>query len=311
MGPFPKTLSGNSHIVLAVDHFSKHVIGAAIPDQKAETITQFLVEEQFYKTGAPDVILTDNGTEFKNELNAHIISSLGSHLHRTAAYHPAANGQVERINAPVKASIKAMCEDEANNLDWDQYVAPAVFAYNVCVNTTTWFTPFFLQHGREARLTVDAILPAPKMRHPSYIEYVEKLARTLNTAKRQTQAQLTTAHSLYNRPPTVQRVIHQLQFEEEDAIGQPLANPPIGQPFPAKHRRPRRRFELEDKVLLWTETVKTGNAKKLTKNWRGPYTIVKVISPTIYKIQLSGTRRKPKTTHITRLKPFRPFTKWN
>ena len=145
----------------------------------------------------------------------------------------------------------------------------------------------------------------------SYIEYVHKLANTLNTAKRQTQAQLSVAHSLFNRPPTVQRVIHQLQFEDDDAVGLPHADPPIGQPFPAKHRRPRRRFELEDKVLLWTETVKTGNAKKLTKHWRGPYDIVKVISPIIYKIQLSGTTRKPKTTHINRLKPFRPLTRWN
>ena len=58
MGPFPKTLNGYMHIVLAVGHFTNHVIGAANPDQKAETIAQFLVEEQFYKTGAPDVILT-------------------------------------------------------------------------------------------------------------------------------------------------------------------------------------------------------------------------------------------------------------
>ena len=180
-----------------------------------------------------------NGTEFKNELNAHIISSLGSHLRHTAAYHPAANGQVERINAPVKASIKSMCEDTKNHLDWDQHIAPAVFAYNVCVNTTTGFTPFFLQHGREARLTEDSILPVPKMRHPSYIEYVETLAKTLNTAKRQTQYQLSTAHSLYNLPPTVQRVLHQLQFEDDDTDNLPHVNPPIGQPFPAKQQRPR------------------------------------------------------------------------
>ena len=149
------------------------------------------------------------------------------------------------------------------------------------------------------------------MRNPSHIEYVEKLARTLNTAKRQTQSQLSTAHSLYNQPPTVQRVINQLRFEDDDAAEQPHADPPIGQPFPARHRRARRRFELDDKVLLWTETVKIGNAKKLTKNWRGPYDIIRVISPTIYKIQLSGTVRKPKTTHINRLKPFHPLTKWN
>ena len=140
---------------------------------------------------------------------------------------------------------------------------------------------------------------------------MEKLASTLRTALRQTQKQLTTAHSLYNRPHTVQQVVHQLQYENEDDAEVPLLNPPIGQPFPTKLRKPRRRFELEDEVLLWTETVKTGNAKKLTKIWRGPYTIIRVISPTIYKIQLLKTTRKPKTTHINRLKPFSPLSKWN
>ena len=124
----------------------------------------------------------------------------------------------------------------------------------------------------------------------------------MQTASRQTQLQLSTAHSLYNRPATVQHVIHQLHHDDPNA-GEPLADPPIGQPFPSKRRKPRR-FELNDKVLLWTETVKTGNAKKNIKNWRGPYTIVHVISPIIYLIRLSRTTRKPKITHVNRLKPF-------
>ena len=114
---------------------------------------------------------------------------------------------------------------------------------------------FFLTYGREARLAIDLILPVPNMRNPSYIEYVEKLATKLQTAARQTQIQLTTAHSLYNRPATVQQVIHQLHHLDADDIDNPIADPPIGQPFPARHRKPRR-FDMDDKVLLWTETVK-------------------------------------------------------
>ena len=72
-------------------------------------------------------------------------------------------------------------------MDWDQHIAPSIFAYNVCVNTTTGLTPFFLTYGREARVTVDAMLPAPQIRHPSYLENIQKLAKTLQTAKRQTE----------------------------------------------------------------------------------------------------------------------------
>ena len=77
VGPFPTSAAGNAHIILVVDHFTKYITGAAIPDKRPETIEQFLVESQFYSTGAPDVVLQDNGTEFKNELNAHILIALG------------------------------------------------------------------------------------------------------------------------------------------------------------------------------------------------------------------------------------------
>ena len=128
MGPFPKTAIGNCHIILLVDPFTKYVTGAAIPDKRPETIAQFLVESQFYSTGSPDVILSDNGTGFKNDLNVHILTALGTNLRYTAANHPAANGQAERINAPMKASIKSLCEDAFNHPDWNQHIAPPIFA---------------------------------------------------------------------------------------------------------------------------------------------------------------------------------------
>ena len=105
---------------------------------------------------------------------------MGSHLRFTCAYHPASNGQVERINAPVKASIQAMIEDVVNHADWDSHLAASLFAYNICVNITTDFTPFFLTYGREARLTIDGVFPAPKFR---YIEYAANLVRLLATVQ--------------------------------------------------------------------------------------------------------------------------------
>ena len=132
----------------------------------------------------------------------------------------------------------SLCEDAVNGFDLEKQIAPSIFAYNVCVNTTTGFTPFFFMYGREARLTVDAMLAAPKMRHPSYMEYVKKLSSTLRTVQR--SAQLFTADSLYNRPHTVQQVIHQRRYENQVNAEIPFVNPPTGQPFPAKLRKPRR-----------------------------------------------------------------------
>ena len=39
--------------------------------------------------------------------------------------------------------------------DWDQYLDSILFAIRTSVQTTTKHTPFFLMHGREARLPLE------------------------------------------------------------------------------------------------------------------------------------------------------------
>eukprot|EP01036_Dinobryon_divergens_P029945 gene29945-39121_t len=69
MGPFPSSKSGNVHIAVAVDHFTKWTLASPLPSKEARETADFLVKDIVFIHGAPDLILTDNGLEFKNELN--------------------------------------------------------------------------------------------------------------------------------------------------------------------------------------------------------------------------------------------------
>ena len=63
-----------------------------IPDKKATTIAKQLYII-FTRYGCPDVIVSDRGTEFCNQLNEALFYYMGVEHRVTAPYHPEANGR--------------------------------------------------------------------------------------------------------------------------------------------------------------------------------------------------------------------------
>ena len=68
MGPLPMTLSGKRYIVIAVDHFTKWVEIRALESNDAQSIASFFYEDVICRHGVPEILTTDQGTEFINEL---------------------------------------------------------------------------------------------------------------------------------------------------------------------------------------------------------------------------------------------------
>ena len=59
-------------------------------------------------------------------------------------------------------------------------------------------------------------------------------------------------------------------------------------------------YNTGDPVWLYNPKKKKGVSPKLSRNWEGPYTVVKPINDLVYRIQL-GPRTKPKVVHWNRL----------
>ena len=71
--------------------FTKWMEMVPIPDKKATTIAkQLYIIFTWY--GCPDVIVSDRGTEFCNQLNEALFYYFGVEHRVTAPYHPEANG---------------------------------------------------------------------------------------------------------------------------------------------------------------------------------------------------------------------------
>ena len=74
----------------------------------------------------------------------------------TTLYHPQGDGRVERLNKSLVKILSKLISDHCQ--DWADFVPKAVLAYNTSVHELTGFTPCRLMFGREATLSLDALL---------------------------------------------------------------------------------------------------------------------------------------------------------
>ncbi|GFY14044.1 integrase catalytic domain-containing protein [Trichonephila clavipes] len=82
-----------------------------VMDIRAETVATAVYHGWISKFGSPSYIVTDQGTQFEAELFYELSKLLGFKRKRITAYHPQANGLVERWHRTLKVTI--MCHSDA------------------------------------------------------------------------------------------------------------------------------------------------------------------------------------------------------
>ena len=88
MGPLPTSTRGNLCVTVMADYFTKWVEAVATPDQEARTVADVFVRHFLTKFGAPRMIHTDQGKNFKSHLFAETCKLLGIKKTLTTVYHP-------------------------------------------------------------------------------------------------------------------------------------------------------------------------------------------------------------------------------
>ena len=72
------------------------------------------MRQVFARNGVPSQIVSDNGPTFTSEKFREFISSNGIKHTKSAPYHPATNGLVERFIQTFKQSMKAMKQETSD-----------------------------------------------------------------------------------------------------------------------------------------------------------------------------------------------------
>jgi transposase InsO family protein len=156
LAEFPESTEGHKYLLTVVDIFSGFVILRALKDKKAETVAQQLwaICALF---GLPQIIQSDNGTEFKNEIISAFVKLVNSRRRFTAPYNPRCDGKVERTIGTVKTVIRKLLQG-ADRL-WPRFIDFAQFSVNTKISTLTQSSPFalmFARRGHELMTTAEA-----------------------------------------------------------------------------------------------------------------------------------------------------------
>ncbi len=141
--------------LVCVDHFSRFVVLAPVETKTAPAIAHALVTHLFCPYTTPRVLLSDNGTEFRNALLIEICSKYNIKQTFTVAYHPSSNGLVERANRKILEALRHVVTSLHN--DWEDWIPQVAACINGSVCESTVKTPHYILYGVDKRLPYDLL----------------------------------------------------------------------------------------------------------------------------------------------------------
>ena len=103
-----------------------------IVDKSAPIVVQAYLKNVHHLFGPSQKILSDNGSEFKNQLFDTVAQELRiEHKVYSPAFHPQSNDQIEGFHAVFKACL---AKHVSHKLEWDEVCPIVTAAYNFLPN---------------------------------------------------------------------------------------------------------------------------------------------------------------------------------
>ena len=117
VGPLPAS-NGFKYLLTAVDRFTRWPMAIPIADIQADTVMDAFALNWIANFGVPSSITTDRGSQFSSAIWQQLLQTWGIKSHQTTAYHPAANGLVERLHRRLKEALMAVGEEANTQWFW-------------------------------------------------------------------------------------------------------------------------------------------------------------------------------------------------
>jgi len=254
-------------ILVVVDTFSKMAHFIPIKETiSAEQTAQTYLANVFRLHGAPQIIISDRGPQFKSKFWTTFWTSLNVNIRLSTAYHPQTDGQTERINQIMEQFLRIFSNYHQNN--WVSLLPFAEFTYNNTHHTSIKMTPFFANYAHHPRFDTLQLtqchFPAIDSHHTELLATQKLLARTLDTAK--------TDYKLF-------------------ADRKRLTGP---------------EFQVDDLVMLNSRFITTQRpSKKLDSKRLGPFRITDKINDVAFKLDLPPSMKIHAVFHISLLEKYK------
>lgn len=151
------------YCVTIIDRFSRWPEAIPIVDITANTVARAFSDCWIARYGVPKVLTTDQGSQFQSQIFNALLQLSGCKRIRTTAYHPSANGMIERWHRTLKAAL--MCHNSAN---WVDKLSTVLLGLRNHVRIDTGVSPAEFMFGTTLTLpgefvTDDDFMPDPQV----------------------------------------------------------------------------------------------------------------------------------------------------
>lgn len=146
VGPLPPS-EGFSYLLTIIDRATRWPEAIPLTNITAETIAKELITHWFPRFGIPHRITTDQGRQFESTLFKQLNDTLNIQHFRTTAYHPQANGIIERWHRSLKAALKAKANDK-----WTNELPLILLGLRTVIKEDIGLSPAELTYGKSQML---------------------------------------------------------------------------------------------------------------------------------------------------------------
>ena len=270
-GPlFPNQNVQYNYCLLMCDSASRWPAAYPLHSLTSKSICEALLK-QFAITGIPDIISSDNASNFKGRLTQEFLNRLGCSPRFSTPNHPAACGLVERLVGTIKSAISKIATEHPKQ--WHTHLACILWALRESPNQTTGLPPWLLAFGRLPRGPLALLRDTwigdeelPLNLGKSVTDYLQELKQRFQTVQsfaaehaEKKQIQYTTRYNLRSHDKS---------------------------------------FEIGEQVLILTPD---STSSKTFSRWKGPAVITVKKSPYSYIVDLNGTKMH---VHANKLRKY-------
>ena len=167
--PLPPS-KGYAYLFTCVDRYTRWSKAIPMVDATALSCASPFLSGWVSRFGVPTTITFDRGQQFESNLWKALMNLLGTTRHRTASYHPQANGMVDRFHRHLKSGLTAKLKDG---------------------NWVDELSAYFLVSERPSRKTCRAHLPSWSTEPPSVCRETSFVTQLLRILPRSYQDSLT------------------------------------------------------------------------------------------------------------------------
>lgn len=258
------------YILGIIDSFTKFIILKAVKNTKSKTSINVL-RDVFALFGTPNTLISDRGTSFTSNEFKSYIQSTGVKHSLNAVATPRANGQIERYNRSILASLTALCHDQ-DDRDWDIKISQVQWSLNNTINQGTGKSPTEIIFGRATVSTAEGQLHEINRSEGIDETSVERIREKVSENIQNNQDKMKT------------------RFDQK--------------------RTKAKVYKKGDLVMVQKSSKVPGESQKLTPPFSGPYRVTAVLEHDRYEISSVDGYSKRKYVNVFSADKIKPWVRF-